>query len=279
MTFSLNTLPPLLRSNQKRKLIHTQAKKGTNVYFLYFWKENPIDSAAFSGQVFRCFGSSRNPSDKAPARPCLHSGRVPPLLGPVAPPPSYRPRLRSREAPPRPADSRASARRRWALWPAAGRVRAPSRGERQSAEGSAHPTRTDFAARPLRAPLSALHWDRTTSEQGADGARSRRARKRRTGAGIPSGIRLRERSEPLGGLPELRGCRCAHGGHGLALPGACEDGEAAAKAKAARLGTGKEPRGRGARAGRQEHEGPERGAERAATGAAALLGSDTKPSR
>lgn len=229
--------------------------------------------------MLRVLRSSRIPSDKAPVRPRLHSGRVPPSLGPVAPPPSFRPRLLSREAPPRPADSRASARRRWALWPVAGRTRAPSRGERQGAEGSAHPTRTDFAARPLRAPLSALHWDRTTSEQGADGARSGRARKGRIRAGSPGGIRLRERSEPPGGLPTLRGCRCVHGGHGLALPGAGEDGEAAAKAKAARLGTGKEPRGRGARAGRQEHEGPERGAERAAAGAAALLGSDTKPSR
>lgn len=223
--------------------------------------------------------SSRIPSDKAPARPRLHSGRVTPSLGPVAPPLFSRPRLLPREAPPRPADSRASARRRWALWPAAGRAKAPSCGERQGAEGSARPTRTDFVARPLRAPLSALHWDRTTSEQGADGARSGRARKGRTRAGIPSGIRLRERSKPPGSLPALRGCRCAHGGHGLALPGACEDGEAAAKAKAVRLGTGKEPRGRDARAGRQEHEGPERGAERAAAGAAALLGTDTKPSR
>lgn len=77
------------------------------------------------------------------------------------------------------------------MWPAAGRAKAPSRGERQGAEGSAHPTWTDFAARPLRAPLSALHWDRATSEQGADGARRRRARKGRTRAGFPSGVHSR----------------------------------------------------------------------------------------
>lgn len=187
------------------------------------------------------------------------------------------PRPIAREAPPRPADSRASAPRRWALWPAAGRVR--SRWERLGAERSAHPTRPDFAARPLRAPLSALCWVRATSEQGAERARRGRSRKGRTSARIPSGVRLPERSVQPGGFPAQRGCRCAHGGHGLALPGACEDGEAAAKAKAARLGPGKEPRGRGARAGRQEHEGPERDAGRAAAGAAVLLGPDTEPSR
>lgn len=197
MTFFLKHPHPLLRPNQKRKLIHTQAKKCTNVYFLYFWKENPVDSAAFSGPVFRCFGScvlQGSPLIRPQLGRAYTAVGYPPSLGPVAPPPSSRPRLLSREAPPRPADSRASARRRWALWPAAGRARARSRGERQGAEGSTHPTRTDFAARPLRAPLSALHWDRTTSEQGADGARSGRARKGRTRAGIPSGVRLPERS-------------------------------------------------------------------------------------
>lgn len=95
VTFFLNTPHPLLRPNQKRKLIHIQVKKCTNVYFLYFWIENPVHSAAFSGPVFRCFGSSvlqGSPSDKAPARPRLHRE--------VGYPPRWAPWLR-----PRPPDS------------------------------------------------------------------------------------------------------------------------------------------------------------------------------
>lgn len=55
------------------------------------------------------------------------------------------------------------------------------------------------------------------------GRRSQRgsAEGRTRASGIPSGIRLPERSEQPGGLPALRGCDCAYGGHGLALPGAC----------------------------------------------------------
>lgn len=223
--------------------------------------------------------SSRVPSDGPQlGRACTAVGY--PLAGPHGPAPALHAPPHSACGPAPSADSRASARRRWALWPAAGRVKAPSRGERRGAERSAHPTRTDFTARPLRAPLSALCWDRATSELGADGARSGGSRKGRTGAGIPSRVRLPERSKQPGGFPAKRGFRCAHGGHGLVLPGACEDGEAAkAKAKAARLGPGKEPRGRDARARRQEHEGPERDAGRAAAGVAFLLGPDTEPSR
>lgn len=77
-----------------------------------------------------------------------------------------------------------------------------------------------------------------------------------------------------------RGCRCPHGGHGLARPIAGEDGEEAAAAEtetvATRLGPGREPRGRSARAGPREHVGPERGAGCAAAGAAALLGPDAE---
>lgn len=79
-----------------------------------------------------------------------------------------------------------------------------------------------------------------------------------------------------------RGCRCPNGGHGLARPGAGEDGveaAAAAETAAARLGPGREPRGRGARAGPREHVGPERSAGCAAAGTAPLLGPEAEPSR
>lgn len=189
------SLYPLLRQNQEQKLTYTQAKKDMKVYFLYCWKKiwwTPL----LSGLVFRCSGTYvlrgsplMGPSSVAPAQ---RWGT--PSQGPMATPPSSMPRPTARVAPPRPADSRASSQRRRALWPAAGRARSPSRWKRQGSERSAHPTRTDFTARPLRAPLSALCRDRATSEQGADGARSGGSRKGRTGAGIPSGVRLPERS-------------------------------------------------------------------------------------
>lgn len=106
----------------------------------------------------------------------------------------------------------------------------------------------------------------------------RGARRSLTGERTPGTRRTPSARQPSA----KRGCLCPNGGHELARPGAGEDGEeeaAAAETAAARLGPGREPRGRGARAGPREHVGPERSAGRAAAGAAALLGPEAEPSR
>lgn len=161
-----------------------------------------------------------------------------------------------------------------------------SRGQRRSVERSA--LGSDSAARAAASTAEHTHPLCLTSEPGLGIPESARS----PGAwGAQRGARrslVRERAPGTHRAPSARrpavqcGCRCPNGGHGLARPGAGKDGVEAAAATetaAARLGPGREPRGRGARAGPREHVGPERSAGCAAAGAAALLGPEAEPSR
>lgn len=142
--------------------------------------------------------------------------------------------------------------------------------------------------KPLREPLSALAFGRSTSEPGRGSlgsARNPGAEVARRGArrSLSREQAPDAHHAPSSGQPSAQcGCRCPHGGHGLARPGTGEDEEEAAAATstaAARLGPGREPRGRGARARPREHVGPERSAGRVAAGTAALLAPNAEPSR
>lgn len=221
-------------------------------------------------------------------RPRPGGHRVPTTTPPLqAPPPPAQAPPRSARCPSARKLSKASEEQCSALWKAAGTREGAGAAGSGGAQRGAHWALT-ARLEPLRARLSTLTFCRATSEPGLGSRRSARSSGAR---GAQRGARRSLAGEQAPGThraPSARrpsvqcGCRCPHGGHGLARPGAGEDGEeaaAAAETAAARLGPGREPRGRGSRARPREHVGPERSAGSAAAGAAALLGPETEPCR